>query len=102
MDGNVSNDADPRREGCADDRTLFRFPTIRDLAAADIEDVNRIWKGLGYYRRAKFLLKAAQKVVEDFDGRLPANVSVMEKDIPGAGRYTAGEFIGCRILTVFN
>ncbi|KAG8989199.1 Mitochondrial carrier protein ymc2 [Tulasnella sp. 427] len=70
---------------------LERFPTIKDLAAVtDIEEVNALWKGLGYYRRAKALLEAAKKVVKNYDGRIPKDVAVMEKDVPGVGRYTAG------------
>ncbi|KIO30707.1 hypothetical protein M407DRAFT_20236 [Tulasnella calospora MUT 4182] len=70
---------------------LERFPTIKDLAdVTDIEEVNALWKGLGYYRRAKALLEASKKVVKDFDGRIPKDVAVMEKEVPGVGRYTAG------------
>lgn len=49
-----------------------------------------MWKGLGYYSRAARLLAAAQKVVEELDGRLPDNAKDMEALIPGVGRYTAG------------
>lgn len=68
-----------------------RFPTIRDLAAVeDIEEVNTLWKGLGYYRRASLLLKGAKKVVADFEGRIPSDVKVLERDVSAVGRYTAG------------
>ncbi|KAG9009612.1 hypothetical protein FRB94_011875 [Tulasnella sp. JGI-2019a] len=70
---------------------LKRFPTIRDLAAVeDIEEVNALWKGLGYYRRASLLLKGAKKVVDDFEGRIPSDVKVLERDVSAVGRYTAG------------
>ena len=70
----------------------FRFPTIQDLAAVeDIEEVNALWKGLGYYRRASLLLKGAKKVVKDFDGHLPSDPKVLEKEVPGIGKYTAGK-----------
>jgi A/G-specific adenine glycosylase len=59
-------------------------------AATDIDTVNGLWKGLGYYSRAARLLAAAKKVVEDLDGRLPDNAKDMESLIPGVGRYTAG------------
>jgi A/G-specific adenine glycosylase len=52
--------------------------------------VNSFWKGLGYYSRASNLLKAAKKIVQDFDGLIPSDARVMEKEIPGVGRYTAG------------
>ena len=59
-------------------------------AASDIDTVNGLWKGLGYYSRAARLLAAAKKVVEDLDGHLPDNAKDMEFLIPGVGRYTAG------------
>jgi A/G-specific adenine glycosylase len=43
---------------------MIRFPTVKSLADATIEDVNTQWAGLGYYRRAKFLHEAAKKLVE--------------------------------------
>lgn len=69
---------------------MKKFPTIRDLAASDIETVNGLWKGLGYYSRAARLLSGAQKVVKDLRGRLPDNAKDMEAKIPGIGRYSAG------------
>ncbi|KZT28096.1 DNA glycosylase [Neolentinus lepideus HHB14362 ss-1] len=69
---------------------MAKFPTIRDLAASDIETVNSLWKGLGYYSRAARLLSGAQKVVKEFKGRLPDNAKDMEAEIPGIGRYSAG------------
>jgi hypothetical protein len=44
---------------------MERWPTIADLAKADIEEVNAAWRGLGYYRRARSLLKGAQTVMGD-------------------------------------
>ncbi|VDC07495.1 unnamed protein product [Peniophora sp. CBMAI 1063] len=69
---------------------MERFPTVRDLADADIETVNALWKGLGYYSRAARLLAGAQKVVRELDGRLPTNAADMQAKMPGIGRYTAG------------
>lgn len=59
-------------------------------AAATIDDVNALWKGLGYYSRASRLLAGAQKAVEKYDGKLPDNAKEMEANIPGIGRYSAG------------
>ncbi|KAG1740877.1 DNA glycosylase [Suillus paluster] len=69
---------------------MAKFPTIRDLAASDIETVNSLWKGLGYYSRAARLLSGAQKAVKELHGRLPDNAKDMEAEIPGVGRYSAG------------
>jgi len=57
---------------------------------ADIEEVNALWKGLGYYSRASRLLAGAQKVVRELSGLLPDNAKDMESKIPGIGRYSAG------------
>ncbi|EGN92517.1 hypothetical protein SERLA73DRAFT_164044 [Serpula lacrymans var. lacrymans S7.3] len=69
---------------------MQKFPTIRDLAASDIETVNGLWKGLGYYSRAARILSGAQKTSEEFHGLLPDNAKDMEATIPGIGRYSAG------------
>lgn len=59
-------------------------------AAATIDDVNALWKGLGYYSRASRLLAGAQKALQQFEGRLPDNAKEMQANIPGIGRYSAG------------
>ncbi len=68
---------------------IKRFPTIEDLAAASEEDVLAQWSGLGYYRRAKNLHRAAQQVVEEHGGVVPRDVALL-RALPGVGRYTAG------------
>lgn len=65
------------------------FPTITDLARAQEQQVLRLWQGLGYYSRARNLLKAARTVVEHHAGALPATVDELLQ-LPGVGRYTAG------------
>src|SRR6202789_707699 len=67
---------------------LARFPTLVSLALAAEEDVLALWSGLGYYRRARMLHKAAQFVVGQLDGRLPGNAAELRK-LPGIGAYTA-------------
>ncbi|KAL0070289.1 hypothetical protein AAF712_002781 [Marasmius tenuissimus] len=69
---------------------MERFPTLSHLAESSIEDVNGLWKGLGYYSRASRLLAGAQKAVKENGGRLPDNAKDMEASIPGIGRYSAG------------
>src|SRR5215207_9970681 len=49
-------------------RFIARFPTVHALAAADAQDVLRLWQGLGYYSRAQNLLAAAKMIVTDFNG----------------------------------
>jgi A/G-specific adenine glycosylase len=73
-------------------RFIRRFPSLRKLAAANIEDVLQAWSGLGYYRRARMLHAAAREIVQRHRGRFPA---VFEDVIalPGIGRYTAGAIL---------
>lgn len=62
------------------------FPTIEDLAAASLADVLRVWAGLGYNRRAKFLWQAARQVVA---GGQPKTAKELEQ-LSGVGKNTAG------------
>lgn len=70
-------------------RWMERFPTVESLASAPVEDVLEIWSGLGYYRRARHLHRAAATVVDEFGGELPREVSKLRK-LSGVGPYTAG------------
>jgi A/G-specific adenine glycosylase len=70
-------------------RFLERFPTLSHLAAADEQQVLRLWQGLGYYSRARNLQSAARTVVNKYAGRLPDTADELLK-LPGIGRYTAG------------
>ena len=74
------------------ERFLEAFPTVRDLAAADEQDVLRLWEGLGYYRRARSLHAAAKQVVAEHGGRMPGDVESL-LTLPGVGRYTAGAIV---------
>ena len=70
-------------------RFTERFPTVERLAAAPLDDVLACWEGLGYYARARNLHKAARRIVEAFDGRLPDEEHAI-RSLPGVGPYTAG------------
>ncbi|WRT66194.1 A/G-specific adenine glycosylase [Kwoniella shivajii] len=74
------------------ERWIEKWPTITDLAKADVEEVNAMWRGLGYYRRARSLLAGAKTVMSKtkYQGRLPDDPIILEKEIDGVGRYTAG------------
>lgn len=71
------------------DRFLARFPTLQSLAEAHIDDVLKAWEGMGYYRRAQNLHKAAKAVIANHAGNLPTLASELHK-LPGIGPYTAG------------
>ena len=64
------------------------WPNVRDLAAAEDADVMAAWAGLGYYARARNLLKCARVVVADYDGVFPSDHDALLK-LPGIGPYTA-------------
>ncbi|MEP1355611.1 MAG: A/G-specific adenine glycosylase [Tateyamaria sp.] len=69
-------------------RFMARWPTVGDLAAAQDADVMGEWAGLGYYARARNLLKCARAVVAEHDGQFPADHAALLK-LPGIGPYTA-------------
>lgn len=66
-----------------------RFPTIKDLAEATLEEVHQYWQGLGYYRRGENLWKGAKLICERWQGYFPRKVEEI-KEIPGIGPYTLG------------
>ncbi|HWP30120.1 MAG TPA: A/G-specific adenine glycosylase [Fimbriimonadales bacterium] len=66
------------------EKFIERFPTLKELSKASIEDVYRVWQGLGYYKRARNLLETAKTCSTS----LPANKKELER-LPGIGNYTA-------------
>ena len=68
-------------------RFLARFPTVNDLAHAPEEHVLHAWEGLGYYRRARALHRAAQSLVQAGHQNLPPDPSLLAT-LPGMGEYT--------------
>ncbi len=66
-----------------------QFPTIAALAAAATDDVLKAWEGLGYYRRARFIHQAAQRIVSEHAGTFPSAFDAILA-LPGIGRSTAG------------
>ena len=70
-------------------RFVRSFPNVEALAAADIDDVLKLWEGLGYYSRARNLHKCAKAVCEQYGGAFPADAAAL-RDLPGIGDYTAG------------
>lgn len=73
-------------------RFLSRFPTLRSLAEADLDEVLKVWEGLGYYARARNLHRAARQVMKDHNGQLPADRGVLLA-LPGIGPYTVGAIL---------
>jgi A/G-specific adenine glycosylase len=71
------------------ERFVARFPDLRSLAEADLDEVLKIWEGLGYYRRARHLKRAAEQLVAAGATQLPDDYQRLLA-LPGVGRYTAG------------
>jgi len=69
-------------------RFLREFPTVTRLAQAPLERVLELWSGLGYYRRARNLHRAAQELAVKHSGRFPADLK-QARSLPGVGDYTA-------------
>lgn len=70
-------------------RFLSAYPTVQDLAAADDEQLHKLWEGLGYYNRVRNMKKAASVVVQTFHSSFPKTYAEV-LDLPGIGEYTAG------------
>lgn len=68
------------------------FPDVETLAAAPLSEVLRLWSGLGYNRRAKFLHEAAKRVVTEFGGIFPETAEQLVS-LPGVGVNTAGAIL---------
>lgn len=71
------------------ERFMKRFPTAADLAGANVDEVIKLWEGLGYYARARNLYKAAKILMERYGGHMPRELEALMK-LPGIGAYTAG------------
>jgi len=67
---------------------LAAFPTVQDLASAELADVLALWVGLGYNRRARFLHETARAIVSAHGGRVPDDAEALDA-LPGIGPYTA-------------
>jgi A/G-specific adenine glycosylase len=69
-------------------RFVARWPTVEMLAQASLDDILRAWAGLGYYTRARNLHACAHAVVEQYEGKFPADLAAL-RALPGIGDYTA-------------
>jgi A/G-specific adenine glycosylase len=70
------------------ERFTERFPDMRALAVAPLEDVLKVWEGLGYYARARNLHRAARRIAEEHGGALPRDYAAL-RSLPGIGGYIA-------------
>lgn len=79
-------------------RFTAAFPDINALAAASEDEVFKLWEGLGYYSRARNLMKCARAVVTQYEGQFPNDLKAMLK-LPGIGPYTAGAVLSIAFNT---
>lgn len=70
------------------ERFIERFPDVQRLANAPLQDVLKVWEGLGYYARARNLHKAAQYIIKELDGEIPSDYATFRK-LSGVGDYSA-------------
>ena len=70
-------------------RWVARFPDLHSIAGASEEEVLKLWEGLGYYARARNIIKTANILLTEYKGKLPAEHDLLLK-LPGIGKYTAG------------
>jgi A/G-specific adenine glycosylase len=74
------------------ERFMARFPDVRSLAAAPLDEVLHLWTGLGYYARARNLQACAQALIAHHGGEFPRQVAAL-MELPGIGRSTAGAIL---------
>ncbi len=73
-------------------RFVERFPDAHTLADAPLDQALSLWAGLGYYARARNMCRAARIIVQEYQGRLPADLDALMA-LPGIGRSTAGAIL---------
>ena len=74
------------------ERFMGRFPDVRSLADAPVDEVLHLWSGLGYYARARHLHRAAVRIRDDYGGEFPVQFAQLAA-LPGIGRSTAGAIL---------
>lgn len=74
------------------EKFMSRFPTLQSLAKASEDQVLQLWSGLGYYSRARNLLKTAKTVMDHYNGKFPDRLEDVLK-LSGIGPYTAGAIL---------
>ena len=73
-------------------RFMKRFPNVKSLSTASIDEVLHLWTGLGYYTRARNLHRTAKIIAHDYAGQFPPDVLELQK-LPGLGRSTSGAIV---------
>jgi A/G-specific adenine glycosylase len=71
---------------------MHTFPSLSSLARAPLSAVLKVWQGMGYNRRAKYLHECVRRIVDEYKGRVPCNPVVLET-FPGIGKATARSIV---------
>ncbi|TXT62661.1 MAG: A/G-specific adenine glycosylase [Promethearchaeota archaeon] len=71
---------------------IEKFPDFKTLAEAPLDEILKVWKGLGYNRRAKALKTIAEKIIHEFQGKVPQSVEDLKK-LPQIGHNTASSIV---------
>ena len=74
------------------ERFMQRFPDLHNLALANEDNILHVWAGLGYYSRARNILRTAKIMIEKHNGQLPNTLEKL-KNLPGIGQSTAGAIL---------
>lgn len=80
------------------EKFIKKFPTVTDLATADLDEILTLWAGLGYYARARNLHKCAQMISAELNGKFPQTIEELIK-LPGVGLSTAGAMMSIAFKT---
>ena len=70
-----------------------KFRTLKSLSKSNDKEILKMWEGLGYYRRARNLLKCSKHLIKYYDSKLPKTIEEMKK-LPGVGDYTGNALLG--------
>ena len=73
-------------------RFIERFPTVDELASSSLDEVLKMWSGLGYYARARNIHRSARLIVKQHKGEIPSDYEGL-LNLPGIGKSTAGAFL---------
>ena len=68
---------------------IAKYPTLSSVAESQIDDLLKLWEGLGYYSRCRNFFKACQIIMNEYEGNIPSNI-IEFKSLPGVGPYIAG------------
>ena len=68
---------------------IKKYPTLESVAKSNIDDLLKIWEGLGYYSRCRNFHKASIRIFKDYNSKIPEDFDQF-KELPGVGEYTAG------------